>query len=311
MESLSSENRTSLNDVSNILAKHVEQVTQAIVAVNAREHLPSTGIHWLQGVVVTAAHTVKRDEDISITLPGGNTIPATLAGLDPGTDLAALRIDAGELRAANLGDPSLLKLGQLVMAVGHRGSLGHFASLGVVGGIGGPWRTWRGARIEGFIRPDLSLYPGFSGSALVNTQGLVVGINTTGLSRRTPLTIPTSTVRRVVEELLKKGKVPRGFLGVGLQPVHLPDSLRHKLNLAGQSGVILLGVEPEGPADRAGLMIGDVLLELDGKAIAKISDVQDVLAPEYIGRTVKASLVRAGATTECSITIGERTSKQD
>jgi S1-C subfamily serine protease len=212
---------------------------------------------------------------------------------------------------AKLGNPSTLKLGQIVLAVGHGGNRGHFAGLGIVGGLGGPWRTWRGAEIERFIRPDLSLYPGFSGSALVDTQGLVVGINTTGLSRRSPLTIPTSTVHDVVGELLKKGRIARGFLGVGLQPVYLPDSLKHKLKLESQNGVILLGVEPDGPADEAGFLIGDVLLELDGKTMAKISDVQDILAPEYVGKTIKASLIRGGNSVECSITIGERPDNKD
>ncbi len=311
MESISAGNDTTLVDVSDSLAKYVEQVLQATVAVNAREHLPSTGVHWQQGVIVTAAHTVKKDEDITVSLPDGHTIAATLAGLDLGTDLAALRVDSGELPVAKLGNSSTLKLGQIVLAVGHGGNRGHFAGLGIVGGLGGPWRTWRGAQIDRFIRPDLSVYPGFSGSTLVNTQGLVVGINTTGLSRRTPLSIPASTVQRVVEELLKKGRVARGFLGVGLQPVYLPDSLKHKLNLERQNGVILLGVEPDGPADKAGFLIGDVLLDLDGKPMAKISDVQDILAPEYVGKTVKASLIRAGNSVECSITIGERPGNKD
>jgi len=311
MESILQGNSTTLIAVSDSLARHVELAVQATVAVNAREHLPSTGVHWQQGVIVTAAHTVKRDEDITVSLPDGHTIAATLAGLDLGTDLAALRVDSVELPVAKLGNSSTLKLGQIVLAVGHGGKRGHFAGLGIVGGLGGSWRTWRGAQIERFIRPDLSFYPGFSGSALVDTLGLVVGINTTGLSRRSPLAIPTSTVHTVVAELLKKGRIARGFLGVGLQPVYLPDSLKHKLNLAGQNGVILLGVEPDGPADKAGFLIGDVLLKLDGKVMAEISDVQDILASEYVGKTIKASLIRAGNSVECSLTIGERPGNRD
>ena len=311
MSSSLSGNNSSLINVSNSLAECVEQVKRVTVAVNARENLPSSGVHWQRGVVVTAAHTIKRDEDLTVILPDGHTATATLLGLDPGTDLAALKIDTPELPVAQWGDSSALKLGEIVLAVGCRGSMGHFASWGIVGGLGGPWQTWRGIRIERFIRPELSIHPGFSGSALVNTLGLVVGLNTTGLSRRTPLAIPANTVQRVVGELVKKGRISRGFLGVGLQPVYLPDSLRKKLNLASLDGVILLGVEPDGPADKAGLLIGDVLLELDGKTIAKISDVQNILAPEYIGKKVKAVLVRAGARAECSITIGERSTKQD
>ncbi|PYV44331.1 MAG: LuxR family transcriptional regulator [Acidobacteria bacterium] len=308
MDSTSS-GRAFLIDFSNSLAEHVELAMRAIVAVNARVRLPSTGVHWSRGVVVTAAHTIKRNEDITATLPDGRTTPATLAGLDLSTDLAALRIDAPELPVAELDDGSSLKLGQLMLAVSHGGDIGHYTSLGIVGGLGGPWRTWRGAHIERFIRPNLAIYPGFSGSALINAQGLVVGINTAGLSRRMPLTIPTSTVRRVVEELLRKGRIVRGFLGVGLQPVRLPASLKRKLNLASQNGVILLSLEPDGPADKSGLLIGDVLLELDGKTMADVSDVQDILAPEYVGKTVRARLIRAGDLVELSLTIAERSGK--
>src|SRR3989442_5163108 len=146
MDSTSS-GSASLIDFSNSLAGHVEHVVQAVVAVNARVRLPSTGVHWSQGVVVTAAHTIKRNEDITATLPDGRTITATLAGLDLSTDLAALRIDTPELPVVELGDSTSLKLGQLILAMGYGGGIGHYASLGIVGGLGGHWRTWRGAQI--------------------------------------------------------------------------------------------------------------------------------------------------------------------
>ncbi len=306
METPISESAGSLQALSNDLAAAVERIVGAVVGVNARQRIHSSGVIWRQSVVVTAAHTIKRDEEITIIVADGRNLPATLAGRDSGTDLAVLRFDGAGLNPAEVGDAASLKVGHLVLAVGRTGERGPSASLGVISALGESWRTWRGGHIDRFVRPDLAFYPGFSGGPLVDAQGRVVGINTSGLSRSGGLTIPASTVNRVVEELLTKGSIARAYIGVGMQPVRLPDALTSRLSLPGQSGVIVLSVEPGGPAERAGLLIGDILVSLDSVATRDTDDVQSVLVPERVGRNLNASVVRGGELIQLAITVGER-----
>jgi S1-C subfamily serine protease len=177
--------------------------------------------------------------------------------------------------------------------------------------VSGPWRTWRGGRMDRYIRLDMTLYPGSSGGAVVDTQGQALGIATSGLSRLAGLSVPLSTVNRVVDELLAKGHISRGYLGVGLQPIAIPDALATQLKLTAPAGVIVLSVEPKGPAERAGVLIGDILVALNGKPVKDTDDVQSVLEPEFVGKPVKGAIVRGGVLTETSITIGERPKRVD
>jgi S1-C subfamily serine protease len=296
--------------LSNELAAAVAHAGKSVVTVNARARIASSGVHWRQGVIVTAEHTVKHDEEITIGIPGGGTLPATLVGRDPGTDLAVLK--AGDLKTA-VADFAADQIhpGNLALTLGRSADSGVNATMGVISAVSGSWRTWRGGMMDQYIRLDLTLYPGSSGGAVVNTDGKVLGIATSGLSRIAGLAIPVSTVNRVVEELLTKGHISRGYLGLGLQPIAIPDTLAKQLKLSGPGGVIAISVEPNGPADRAGLMIGDILVALNGKPIQDTDDVQSVLEPGFVGKPVKATLVRGGALTEASITIGERPRRAD
>src|SRR5215468_257545 len=193
---------SSLLSLSNDLAGAVERAGRAVVAVNGRPRLPSTGVHWRPGVIVTADHTVRTDEDITITRPDGRTVPASLAGRDPGTDLAVLRVGDSDLPVADVAEPASLRVGHMVLAIGN----GPRASWGVVSALGGRWRTWRGGEIDQLVRLDLTLYPGFSGGPLVDVEGRVVGISTSGLSRQLELAVPAATVARVAAELLERGR---------------------------------------------------------------------------------------------------------
>jgi len=156
------------------------------------------------------------------------------------------------------------------------------------------------------MRLDLTLYPGFSGGPLVDVQGRVVGINTSGLSRQLELAIPVSTVVRVADELIDKGHVSRGFLGVGLQPARLPEAFRRKLTGASEIGLLVVNVQPDGPAAKAGVLLGDVLVTLDGAPVSATEDVQAVVGTRRVGSTVTATILRAGAPAEVSLTVGER-----
>jgi S1-C subfamily serine protease len=291
--------------LSNELAGAVERAGKSVVAVNARPRVASSGVHWRQGVIVTAEHTVKHDEEITIAIPGGGSLPATLVGRDPGTDLAVLKVDNLTNPVADFAQDSV-QPGNLALALGRSPDSGVNATMGVISAVSGSWRTWRGGMIDQYIRLDLTLYPGSSGGAVINTQGQVLGVATSGLSRIAGLAVPISTVNRVVDELLAKGHISRGYLGIGLQPIAIPDALAKQLKLSGPAGVIVLSVEPGGPSERAGLLIGDILVALDGKSIQDTDDVQSVLEPGFVGKPVKATLVRGGAIAEASITVGER-----
>jgi len=288
------------------LADAVEQAGRGVIAINARERIPSSGVLWREGLVITAAHTIKRDSDITVMLPEGRTTPATLVGMDTSTDVAVLKLDEAGGIPVEIGDAAELRVGHIVLAVGRVSERGVSASLGIVSAAGGEWRTWRGGRIDRFIRLDMGIYDGFSGSPLVDARGRVLGVNTSGLSRGGALTIPASTVSRVADELLAKGHIASAYLGVSLQPVPLPDSIMAKLNLANPSGVIVLSTEPNGPADKAGLLIGDVLVTLSGVPVADTDDVQAALGPERVGQDLDATVVRAGELVHLKIKVGER-----
>jgi S1-C subfamily serine protease len=298
-----------LQALSHNLAAAIAQAGQAVVAVNGRRRMASSGVHWRSGIVVTADHSLKRDEEITVLLPDNTTVPATLVGRDSGTDLAVLRVEAGGLAPAVLGDTAALQVGNLVLAVARSEDSGINASMGVISALSGSWRTWHGGRVDQFVRPDLTLYPGFSGGALIDPQGRVVGINTAA-PRHLALTIPVATVNRVVDQLLQRGRIARGYLGVGMQPVRLPDSLKASLNLPG-NGVIIVNVETDSPADRAGVLIGDVLVALDGKPIADIQDVHAMLDPDRVGQPLRAQIMRGGAVIELAVSVGERSRREE
>jgi len=292
--------------LSNELAAVADRAGRVAVAVHARPRISSSGVLWRDGVVVTAEHTVRRDEEIRVTLPGGKTVPATLAGRDPGTDLAVLRVEGPA--GAEIATTDSIKAGNLVLAIGRSEETGVGAALGVISGVSGPWHTWRGGKIDRYVRLDIGLYPGASGGAAVDVEGRVVGIVTAGLSRTSVLGIPAATVNRVADELLNQGHVARGYLGVGLQPIVLPAHLKAKLKTAegAEGGLIVLSVEPGGPAADAGLVLGDVLIALDGKPVTDTSDVQDFLSTDYVGKPVKISAIRGGEPAEVTVTIGQR-----
>jgi len=169
--------------------------------------------------------------------------------------------------------------------------------MGIVSAVSGSWRTWRGGRLDHYIRLDLTLYPGSSGGVVVNTAGEAIGIATSALSRIAGLAIPAATVDRVTDEILARGRVARGYLGVGLQPVELPDH---------QKGLIVLSLEPEGPASKAGVFIGDIFTSLGGKAAHDTDDLQSVLESHHVGQSVEAELLRGGVSKKLAIVIGER-----
>jgi S1-C subfamily serine protease len=295
--------------LSNELARLVERFQPDVVAVHARPHYPSSGVLWRPDLIVTADHSVRREEDIQVTLAEGRTANATLVGRDPGTDVALLKakgLGSPTTPAAPTGVSDPPKAGELALVLGRSPDSGPNASLGIISAVSGPWRTWRGGRLDSYIRLDATLFPNSSGGMVVDCRGQILGIATSALSRIAGLAIPASSVNRVVDGLLEKGYLPRGYFGIGVQPVAIPETLRGKLSVPGQNGVIVVSVEPGGPADRAGVLLGDILVGLDNTSLEGIEDLQSFSDSGVIGKLVKAKLIRAGAIVEVAITVGER-----
>jgi len=294
-----------LESLSNELAAAVESGGRAVVAIHARRRIPASGVHWRSGVIVATNHTINRDDNISVTLPDGTTASVSLAGRDPSTDLAVLKLAGQDLATATLRlDPSP-SVGEFVIALGRPGPR-LTASWGVVSSVAGAWRTWQGAEIDSLLRLDLSIYDGFSGGPLIDTTGRVLGINTSGLARGTPVTIPVATVERTVGELLERGAIRRAYLGIGTQPVRVPPSLARRLELTNTLGLLIASVEPGGPADRDGVLLGDVLLELGGAEVSDPTDVLVQLGGDRVGQPIAARVIRGGQVKTLQVTPGER-----
>jgi S1-C subfamily serine protease len=302
---------SALRALSDDLTAAVERAARSVVAIHARPRIPASGIYWREGIVVATSHTIRKEQDIAITMPNGTRATAQLAGRDGGTDLAVLRFDsppgAGILSVAERAPDEALRVGSLVLAVGRPGDAGVSTSLGVISAVAERWRTWSGGEIDRFVRLDLSIYDGFSGGALVDADGTVLGVNCSALARGTALTIPNATVDRVVDALLTRGHVARAYLGVAMQPVRLTNALATRLELGEAArGVLVVMVESDSPADRAGLLVGDVIIAIGDHAVAEPQDVAELLHGEQVGAALAMSVVRGGERRTLEVTVGER-----
>jgi S1-C subfamily serine protease len=287
------------------LAGTADSAGKSVVAVHGRRH-PSSGILLNNDTVVTANHALRRDEDITVILAPERRVAARVVGRDSSTDLAVLHLqEPAQTSPPRWGDASRLRVGNLVLALGRtrRGNI--VASSGIASGLMGLWRTWRGGELDQFIRPDLTLYPGFSGGPLVNPEGEILGLNTAGL-HRSGITIPTATVLRVSAELQEKGRIERPYLGLAMQTVPLQESLRSKLNLKANEGLLVLHVESGSPADKGGVLLGDVLIEIDSSQVADTDAVQATLRSRKIGQSISLSLIRGGASLKLSVTLAAK-----
>jgi S1-C subfamily serine protease len=300
-----------LATLSDELAAAVEHAGKSVVAIHARRRIPASGVHWKAGVIVAAHHTLERDRDIRVTLPDGSSVAAQLAGRDPGTDLAVLRVtDANFATAPRIGADGIA-VGRLVLALGRPWDGGVTASLGLISAVGGEFRTWHGGRIDRLVRLDIMIHDGFSGGPLVDASGNVLGINTSALARRGPVTVPAETVDRVVDQLLATGRIARGYLGVGLQPVRLPEALRKESGHDATIGLLIMHVESGGPAERAGLFLGDVLIAIGGQSVRDLRDVAALLGPDSVGSSVRIDVIRGGRKVTIDTVVAERPSGEE
>ncbi len=293
-----------LAEFSDALSGVVAAAGRSVVAVNARRRLPSSGLVWSDdGTIVTADHGVEREEEITITAPDGTEIAAHLIGRDPGTDIAVLKVDVQTLTPTAFGSDA--RVGALALAVGRPGSA-LMASLGVISSAGRDGRTGRGGTLEDYYRTDATALPGFSGGALVLASGAVAAMLTSHLGQGAGFAIGPATLRRVVGDLQRQGRVRRAYIGVTSQPVALPVSMRDRHAPGQESALLVVGLEADGPADRGGLLLGDVVILFGGEAIRDTGDLQTALRADRIGQAIAVRVVRGGEARDLTVTVGER-----
>jgi S1-C subfamily serine protease len=298
--------QTSLETLSSELAAIVERFQPYVVAVHARSHFPSSGVHLRPGYVVTADHTIRRDDDIQISAEPGKQLEGILVGRDPGTDLAVLKVEGlgASVPAAQKSAP--LKAGDLALVIGRSPNSGVNVSFGCVSAVSGPWRTFRGGQLDSYVRLDARMFPNSSGGAVVDAAGRLRGIATAGLSRMAGLTISAATVEHVLDTLIEKGRIPRGYIGVAVQAVAIPQALRSRLSLRNETGVMLVEIEPQGPAEKAGLLPGDMVVAIDDSAIENGEQMQSLSDAAMVGKPARLKVIRGGELREIAVTVGER-----
>ncbi len=293
-----------LATVSEELAGTVAAAGAGVVRVDGRRRLGASGIVWSEdGLIVTANHVLESDDDIKVGLPDGGALAATLVGRDPTTDVAVLRADAGGLAPLDWSGPEDSRVGNLVVAVGRPGKTVQ-ATLGIVSALRTGWRTRAGGHIDTYLQTDVVMYPGFSGGPLVDSSGRVLGLNSSALLRGVTVSIPAPTIRQVVELLVEHGRISRGYLGIGAQAARLPEALAKEIGQ--ETGLLLVSVEEGSPAQRAGLVLGDTVVALDGGPIRQQDDLLAALGADTVGKTLTARIVRGGEARDLSLTVGER-----
>jgi S1-C subfamily serine protease len=292
------------------IAETIEAVADSIVTVHGGGRSTSSGVVWRPGVIVTVRQGLRRSDSLQVA-HGGDAVQATLlgatlVGADAGTDLAVLRVEADAAKPVETIGAQPARVGEVVLSVG-RSALGDIsASSGIIARLGSGFRTWRGGQIDSLIRPDVQLYVGQSGSALVNEGRRVLGINSTALARNAVITIPTATIDRVVDAILERGHVPRPYLGAAMQAVPVPEASRSQFGEGIDEALLVLHVEANAPAAAAGILVGDLLLSVDGKLVHNVHGVQRQLSSLKVGDPVAVVILRGGVKMDLKVILADR-----
>ena len=300
-----------LNGVSHALVDLIQRIAAGVVAVKCAPYRVVSGVVLKGDLVAVADHALKREDRVPVHSQAGTGTTAAILGRDPSVDLAILKAEGLGGSPLPHADPTLLKAGMLAAVVGLTIDVGPSASLGILGAVGGSRRTWRGGTLDHFIRLDVNLYPSQSGAAVVSAEGQLIGMATPGLLRHSALALPLATIERIAQELVNEGRIRHGYLGVGLQPVTIPANLRSKLGSPQETGLILLSVEVDSPAERAGLQVGDILVALDGNPVTDVEDLQHSLRGDMVGRTVPIIVLHGGEHIEGEIAVSERLRREN
>jgi S1-C subfamily serine protease len=291
-----------LSTFSNQLADVVDAVTPAVVQVQGRRR-PVSGLVYAENVVLTTARALGRGDGLHVRGHDGRVLDAELAGWDPATSLAVLRVpELGVGPIAPARSPA--RVGHVAIAIARSWSNAVTASLGVVAVIGGPLQTGRRRSIDQVIRTTAPMHDGFSGGAFVDTEGGLVGVATAAAIRGLGVVIPASIAWNTAATVLEHGSLKRGYLGVAGQPVALSDDQARAHGR--EQGLLIVGVTTGSPAATCGLMVGDVILDFDGHAVDSPEDLLDLLRGDRVGRSVPLRVLRGGNVTDVGITVGER-----
>ncbi|HET6821617.1 MAG TPA: trypsin-like peptidase domain-containing protein [Anaerolineales bacterium] len=294
-----------LVELSDALADAAEKAGKATVLVNARRRMPASGIAYASDLILTADHVVEREEGIKVILADGAEVSARVAGRDAGSDLAVLKLEraAGAIAEAT---KSPARLGQIALALGRPSPDGIEASLGTVSAIGGPIRTGRGGMLERYLRTDSISYPGFSGGPLVAADGTVLGLSTSGLANGTAVTVPADIAWQLADTLVQHGRIKRGYLGIRSQTVDIPKASQKALQREQAAGLLIVGVENGSPADKGGLIVGDILVGVAGEPILHHDELFTRLDGEVVGKSTPIDLIRGGQPQTLNVVIGEK-----
>jgi len=310
-----------LDAYSRAVTSAVERVAPAVVSVDVRKRggardrrspaqagAGSGFVFAADGLILTNSHVVEDAAEIDVTLPDGRERRADLVGQDPDTDVAVLKISATELSAVAFGQSQSLRPGQLVIAIGNPYGFQHSVSAGVVSALGRTLRARSGRLIDQVIQTDAALNPGNSGGPLVTAAGDVVGVNTAIIAGGQGLSfaVPIGTVVAVLPALLRDGRVRRGYLGVAGQDVPLLRRVTRFHKLTQATGVLVISLEPDGPARLAGLRDGDVIVSLDGVPIPSLDDLHRTLTEDRIGTFATLGLLRDQQRLDLTVRIGDR-----
>jgi S1-C subfamily serine protease len=322
-----------LAQFSDELANAVERAGQSVYTVHGGRRQPGSGIAWPGGYVVTADHIVHPDvmfwrrrpapaesgerftvklpepeqaQEFAVTGADGQRQSATLVGHDPASDLAVLKLTEGSVHPPELAPPGSVRSGSLVLALGRPSGNGIASSFGAVVAVGERWWTVRGGVIEGYVRADVTMYPGFSGGPLIDASGRVIGLNSSLLARGEHVAILASSVDTLVQKLASGQQVRRAYLGISSQPTHLPAALRESNQIENERALLVIWVEPDSPAEQAGIMVGDLLIRLADHPVASARDLLEVLTPERVGKPASVVLLRGGTRQEVTVTPSQR-----
>jgi len=285
------------------LADAVERAGKSVITVLEGGREGVSGTVWREGLAITAEHTIRGLDEVTVMLPSGAKTKAGVRGRDHGTDIAILELPG--VSPISIFDESQLRVGDVVLAIGRREAEGIAATYGMISAISGPWRTWQGARVDRWLRLDLNPFTGFSGGPVVRAGGDAIGMATSG-PRRSAATIPASTVNRVVDLLLQRGRIARGYLGVGMQPVAFPEASRQSLGLQTDRGLLVVAVAPGSPAETGGILLGDIIVAAEGTPTPSVQSLQPVLDSENVGRAISLDTVRGGQLVKLSVTVAEK-----
>ena len=259
------------------------------------------------GYLVTNSHVAGSASAIEVTLPDGRTAPAELVGDDPDSDLAVLKVSAGDLAWCRFADSAALRVGQIAIAIGSPYGFQHSVTAGIVSALGRSMRAQTGRLLDNIIQTDAALNPGNSGGPLTDSRGNVIGVNTAVIlpAQGICFAIAASAAERVAIALIREGRVRRAWLGIGGQTLALPRRFVRHFGLPRESGVRIESIAPDSPAARAGCRTGDVLVRLDDAPIGTVDDLQRVLGADAIGRRVALAVLRSDRIVQLDVTLGE------